>query len=151
MISMHDVVDPGNCVRAYASYDVQNGEHWKCADAMKEVGERKLGHRTDEDVDASLVSCMRLEVLLTPALRNSSWRKKSQLDTTTQRTNFFMFSTVTLTLPVQQTMTPTRLVHKIRSCRAAADDANMFFAPTKIEKQDVEEAVQSCLRAKLNK
>ena len=54
---------------------LQNGEQWKCADAMKEVGKRKLEHRADEDVDASLVSCMRLEVLLTPALRNSSWRK----------------------------------------------------------------------------
>ena len=53
-----------------------------------------------------------------------------------------MFSTITLTPPVQQTLTLARLVHKIRSCRAAADDANMFFVPTKIAKQDVEEAVQ---------
>ena len=38
-----------------------NTETWKCADAMKEVGKRKLEHRADEYVDASLVSCMRPE------------------------------------------------------------------------------------------
>ena len=39
-----------------------NTETWKCADPMKEVGGRKLGHGAAEYVDASLVSCMRLVV-----------------------------------------------------------------------------------------
>ena len=43
-----------------------------------------------------------------------------------------MFFTTPLTLPVQQTMILERLLHQIGSCRAAADDANMFFVPSKI-------------------
>ena len=52
-------------------------------------------------------------MLLTPTLRKSSRRTLRQLNTTTQRTNFFLFSTGTQTPPVQQTMTLQRLLPQI--------------------------------------
>ena len=67
-------------------------------------------------------------VLLTPLQTSSFWRGWRQFKTTAQRTLFFPFSTGTQTLHVVLE----RLLHQIGSCCAAADNANMFFVPSKI-------------------
>ena len=56
---------------------------------------------------------------------------------------FFLFSTETQALPVQQTMTMEWMLHQIGSCRSAADDANMSFVPTKIAHHVLAEASQN--------
>ena len=89
---------------------------------------------------AHLVGAIKLTVLPTPALCNSSWRKCGQLKTT--KHNIFMFFTTPLTLPVQQTMILKRLLHQIGFCRAAADDANMFLCPKVDCTQHVTETAQ---------
>ena len=69
-------------------------------------------------------------VSLTP-LRKSSLSGED-VDNSRQRPegpSLFLFSTETPTFPVQQTMILERLPHQIESCRAAADDANMFHCP----------------------
>ena len=89
---------------------------------------------------AHLVGGIKLTVLPTPALCNSSWRKYRQLETT--KHNIFMFFTTPLTLPVQQTMILKRLLHQIGFCRVAADDANMFLCPKVDRTQHVTETAQ---------
>ena len=54
----------------------------------------------------------------------------------------FLFLTTAQTKTVQQNMTVERLLHRVASCRSAADDANLFSCPHEDCTQPAKETVE---------
>ena len=76
---------------------------------------------------AHLVGGIKLTVLPTPALCNSSWRKYRQLETT--KHNIFMFFTTPQALPLQQTMILKRLLHHLHPVARPLTMPTCFCVP----------------------
>ena len=85
-----------------------------------------------DDVCPKVFLTSPLRILLSGERQENSRRRPT-------RSTCFLFSTEAPSQPVQQTMIMERLLHRIASCCATADDANQECT------RKLEEAVQSCL------
>ena len=116
----------------------------QCASAPRERSVKITWTRADDHVTL-LVFHMRLMVLRTPVLRILLKRNRDNSRQRPKRINIFLFLTTAQTKTVQQNMTVERLLHRVASCRSAADDANLFSCPhedcTQPAKQTVERRV----------
>ena len=115
-------------------------------ETMRQCAEREVGK---DNLDTGLmitstllVFRMKLMVLRTPVLRILLKRNRDNSRQRPKRINIFLFLTTAQTKTVQHTMTVEKLLHRVASCRSAADDANLFSCPHEDCTQPAKETVE---------